>query len=68
MPDEPTARAIRAWNLLANGMGGLDWTGLPYAVAHLGITDVPLLIEQLLVIKTHKPPDPQAAPQGVGME
>lgn len=49
-------------------MGGLDWTGLPYVVAHLGITDVPLLIEQLLAIKTHKPPDPQAPPPGGGME
>ena len=37
-------------------MGGIDWTGLPYAVAHVGFAEVPLLIEQLLVIKTHKPP------------
>ena len=27
---------IQAWALLKNGMGGLDWAGLPYAVEHLG--------------------------------
>lgn len=45
-------------------MGGFDWTGLPYVVAHLGIRDVPLLIEQLYVIKTHKPPEGAAPVRG----
>ena len=43
-----------AWNYLTNGHGGIDWAGLPYVVAHLGITDTPALLDRLLVIKTHK--------------
>lgn len=47
---------MRAWNLLANGMGGFDWQGLPIVCTMLGVRDVEMLIERLLVIKTHKPP------------
>ncbi len=43
---------------MTNGSGGLDWAGLSIAVAAIGIDDVPGLIERLLVIKTHKPPEP----------
>lgn len=54
--------AIRAFNLLANGMGGLNWAGLDTVVAYLGITDLDDLICRLEVIRTHKPPEsPQAA-------
>lgn len=45
-----------AFNLLANGMGGVDWAGLPYVVEHLGITDVEGIMDAILLIKTHKPP------------
>lgn len=48
--------AMRTWNMLANGMGGLDWAGLPLAVALLGITDVEGLLHRLQVIKQHRPP------------
>lgn len=48
--------AVRAWNMLANGMGGIDWSGLPLVCALLGVRDVELLVERLLVIKTHRPP------------
>lgn len=41
--------------LLKNGMGGVDWAGLPYVVAHLGITDVPALIDAIKTIKTYTP-------------
>lgn len=51
-----TALAIQAFNHLANGQGAIDWSGLPYVVAELGITDVSGLMHALLVIKTHKPP------------
>lgn len=44
------------WNLLANGSGGLDWAGLPFVAAMLGVDDVEGLMDRLLVIKTHKPP------------
>lgn len=56
-----------AWNFLANGMGGIDWAGLPLAVAYAGITDVPAVVDRLLIIKTHKPPevaDVSPPPQG----
>lgn len=49
------AAAIRAWNLLANGMGGLDWAGLPVVAAVLGIADIESLVDALGVIKAHRP-------------
>jgi hypothetical protein len=43
--------------LLANGMGGLDWAGLPLVCEWLGVDDVDGLLLRLSVIKAHKPPD-----------
>jgi hypothetical protein len=54
---EEESQAINAWNLLANGMGGLDWSGLPYVVAHLGVRDVDGLMRRLKIIKGHSPPE-----------
>ncbi len=48
--------------MLANGMGGLDWAGLQLAVAMFGITDIEGLIDRLLVIKSHKPPEQRDPP------
>lgn len=48
---------MRAWNLLANGMGGIDWAGLEVVVAYLGVRDVESLVDRLQVIKLHKPPE-----------
>ena len=48
--------AFKAHTLLANGMGGHDWAGLPVVCAWLGITDIDGLLHRLLIIKTHKPP------------
>ena len=61
--------AIRAWNLLSNGHGGLDWAGLPVVCEHLGIDDPTSLIDRLQVIKTHRPDSaqPQGAAGGVDM-
>lgn len=54
--------AIRAFNLMANGMGGIDWSGLQMVVEYLGVTDIDDLVHRLEVIRTHKPPEsPQAA-------
>lgn len=47
--------AIRVFNMLQDGMGGLSWDGLPVAIDHYGIEDTDGLIERLLVIKSHKP-------------
>ena len=41
--------------MLANGMGGIDWAGLPLACAWLGVRDVDGLLQRLLIIKTHDP-------------
>lgn len=47
--------AVHAYNLLANGSGGIDWAGLPVICAYLGITDVEPLIHAIGVIKSHRP-------------
>jgi hypothetical protein len=48
--------AIKAYNLLANGMGGIDWAGIPLVFGMLGISDPEPMIERLGAIKTHQPP------------
>jgi hypothetical protein len=63
MPDEHLA--ITAWNLLANGSGGIDWAGLPVVAELLGLMDVEMLLWRLLVIKRHRgPADDNEQPQG----
>jgi len=42
--------------MLANGMGGLDWSALPLACVLYGVQDIELMIHRLLVIKLHQPP------------
>lgn len=42
--------AIRAWNL----MGGIDYAGLPVVAEMLGIDDIGLLVEQLVLIREHQ--------------
>jgi len=44
---------------LSNGQGGFDWAGLPVVVALLGVRDVEALVNALLVIKLHRPPNEQ---------
>jgi hypothetical protein len=39
--------AVQAWNL----MGGLDWTALPIICEILGVEDVEMLVEQLIIIR-----------------
>lgn len=43
-------------NMLANGMGGFDWAGLPMACAYHGIDDLDALLMRLYIIKTHRKP------------
>lgn len=47
--------AFKVFKLLANGMGGLDWAGLPIVAGLLGIADIDGLIHRLTVIKIHRP-------------
>lgn len=44
--------------MLANGMGGLDWSGLAFAAEFFGVRDLEDLTERLLVIKLHRPQKP----------
>jgi hypothetical protein len=50
--------AIRARNMLQNGMGGIDWAGLPLVAAHIGVTDAEALLDALEVLITHEPDRP----------
>ena len=47
--------AIRAWNLLADGSGGIDWAGLPLVCELLGVTELEPFLMRLEVIKNHHP-------------
>lgn len=47
--------ASNVYAMLANGNGGLDWSGLPLACAYYGVGDVEGLLQRLLVIKLHRP-------------
>ncbi len=38
-------------------MGGLDWGGLEHFIELFGIEDVDGLMDRLIVIKTHTPPE-----------
>jgi hypothetical protein len=50
--------AIEVWNLLHNGMGGLDMgAGFARACAYFRVRDPRGLIDRLRVIKGHKLPD-----------
>ena len=55
-PDAVTA--VQAWNYLANGTGGIDWTGLDAVTALLQVADeqLELLLVRLLAVKTYRPP------------
>lgn len=66
------ALAIQVWNALANGMGGIDWSGLELQCALLGVQDIEALCHALLAIKTHasrprdeedRPAPPEAPPE-----
>lgn len=55
--------AIQAFNLLANGMGGVDWAGLDVVVEMLGVRDVEGLVHRIGVLKLHRPPAPGDLPE-----
>lgn len=50
--------AIRVFNFVSNGMGGIDWSGLPYAIALYGVVDVEGLLLRLNIMKCHHPDKP----------
>jgi hypothetical protein len=46
-PPPESSQAVEAWNI----MGGLNWSALPIVVELIGVDDVELLIEQLVIIR-----------------
>jgi hypothetical protein len=40
--------------MLATGTGGIDWSGLPYALEFYGVTDVEGLLMRIAAIRAHK--------------
>ena len=48
--------AIRAWNLLGNGSGGIDWAGMPLVCELLGVEDLESFMLRIEIIKNHTPP------------
>ncbi len=45
--------AMRVHGLLANGMGGYDWAGLPVICAWLGVEDVAGLMTRLQAVRSY---------------
>lgn len=41
--------------MLANGMGGIDWAGLPMVAALLGVDDIETFSRHLMTIKRYRP-------------
>lgn len=40
--------------MLSNGMGGIDWAGLPLVAAYIGVTDMDAFMDALAVLLTHE--------------
>lgn len=57
--------AVRVFNVLYDGMGGLNWQGLEMWAAKLGVDDIDDLLTRLEIIKMHKRPE-EATPDGNG--
>ena len=56
------AVAIRVAHLIANGMGGYDWSRIDLIVAWLGVEDIAGLLWRLEAIKKHACSGPQEWP------
>jgi hypothetical protein len=47
--------AVEVFRALRDDVGGVNWAALPLFVTLYGVDDVELLIERLVVLKTHRP-------------
>jgi hypothetical protein len=54
-PNASTLEAIRVWNFIADGMGGVRWDALPLALEFNRVPDAEETIVRLLLIKSHNP-------------
>lgn len=60
-PEPPTTASLvawKAWLMLSNGMGAIDWQGLEPVAALLGVADdeLELFVHRLMVIKLYRKP------------
>jgi hypothetical protein len=60
-PEPPTPASLvawKAWLMLSNGMGALDWAGVEPVADLLGVpdSDFELFIDRLLLIKLYRKP------------
>lgn len=53
---EEDHHAFAIFSLLANGSGGIDWSGLPLLAGYYGIDDVQGLMQRIAAIKLYKAP------------
>lgn len=60
-PDGDDLKALAIFNLLSNGMGGLDWSGLDLLCEFYQVRDVEGLLLRLVELKTYTPPADDAA-------
>lgn len=59
--DQPQATehdqtAFLLYRLMANGMGGVDWSGLPFLCGWLGLQDVEAVMQRLVMIRMYRKP------------
>ena len=60
-PEQPSPESLTAWKawlMLTNGMGAVDWAGVEPVTALLGVPDdeLELFLHRLLIIKTYRKP------------
>jgi hypothetical protein len=54
MPEPIVRQAIKLWNSLSNGQGGIDWSGFELVCETLGVEDIELLPFLMCEIKNHQ--------------
>jgi hypothetical protein len=57
-PQPGSVLAMQAWNMLATGMGSIDWSGLEPVFNLLGVPDdqLELMLYRLMLIKHYRKP------------
>lgn len=64
--DAADGLAFKVFNLLADGMGGLNWAGMPLVCGWLGVQDIDDLMHRMAIIKTRRKPTQTGGQNGVG--
>lgn len=53
-PTHASLQSVRVWNMLTDGQGGVNWSGLEVACALFGVDNIEQVLHNLCTIKTHK--------------